>query len=132
DLLQPRRDPWSLEEKLIKFAVQTISVVEALPQSKASRHIAQQLVRCGTSPAANYGEAQAAESRKGFVHKMKVALKELRESLVWLRIIQSKSLGEDALVARIAGDCDELVAIFVVSIRTAEHNMGRAIKRDEL
>ncbi len=78
--------PQILEERLIDFAVIIVSVVEALPNSKAGNHIANQLIRSGTSPAPNYGEAQSAESRKDFIHKMKISLKELRETMVWLKI----------------------------------------------
>ena len=60
---------------------------EALPESRAGKHIAGQLIRSGTSPAPNYGEAQSAESRKDFIHKLKIALKELRESMIWLKIV---------------------------------------------
>ena len=84
--------PRDLEGRLIDFAVRVISVVEALPDSKAGNHVARQLVRSGTSPAANYGEAQSAESRRDFGHKMKIALKELRETLIWLKIIERKPL----------------------------------------
>ncbi len=82
-------DPGELEDRLIDFAVRVIAVVEALPDSKAGKHVAGQLVRSGTSPAPNYGEAQSAESRRDFIHKMKVALKELRETLVWLKVINA-------------------------------------------
>jgi four helix bundle protein len=72
--------PQMLEERLIDFAVIIIGIIEVLPNSKAGNHIANQLVRSGTSPAPNYGEAQSAESRKDFIHKMKISLKELRET----------------------------------------------------
>ena len=72
------------------------------------------------SPAPNYGEAQSAESRKDFIHKMKIALKELRETLVWLKIIERKPLCEPAKMPDIVKECDELIAIFVKSIKTAE------------
>ena len=70
----------------------------------------------------NYGEAQSAESRKDFIHKMKVALKELRETLIWLKIIQRKPLCEPERLGHIAQECNELIAIFVKSIQTAERN----------
>ncbi len=92
------KKPAELEERLIDFAVSVIGVAEALPDSRAGRHVAGQLVRSGTSPAPNYGEAQSAESRKDFIHKMKIALKELRESLVWLKIIERKPLCERSQV----------------------------------
>ena len=87
---------YDLQERLIDFAVRIISVVEALPGNRIGNHIAGQLARSGTSPAPNYGEAQSAESRKDFIHKMKVSLKELRETHVWLLMIQRKPLIEPA------------------------------------
>ena len=109
-----------LEERLIDFAVRIVTVVERLPESKAGNHIARQLVRSGTSPAPNYGEAQSAESRKDFLHKMKIALKELRETFIWLKIIERKQLCNPQKLTAIIGECDELIAIFVTSIKTAE------------
>jgi four helix bundle protein len=90
-----------LEERLIDFAVIIVSIVETLPNSKAGTHVGNQLIRSGTSPAPNYGEAQGAESRKGFIHKIKIALKELRETMVWLQIIARKGMvpPENAQVA---------------------------------
>ena len=73
--------PQILEDRLIDFAVIIVGVVEALPNSMGGNHIANQLIRSGTSPAPNYGEAQSAESRKDFIHKMKISLKELRETM---------------------------------------------------
>jgi four helix bundle protein len=111
---------FDLENRLIDFAVQVINVSEALPRSLAGNHIAGQLLRSGTSPASNYGEAQSAESRKDFIHKMKLALKELRESQVWLKILQRKELAKDrGAIDKLSSECNELIAIFVASIRTA-------------
>ena len=112
--------PKDLENRLIDFSVRVIDVVEALPGSKAGNHIARQLVRSGTSPAPNYGEAQSAESRRDFIHKMKIALKELRETLIWLRIIERKALCDPNSLTDIMKECDELTAIFVTSVKTAE------------
>ena len=114
--------PLDLEDRLVDFAVRVVSVVEALPTSKAGNHVAGQLVRAGTAPAPNYGEAQSAESRKDFIHKMKIALKELRETLIWLKIIERKPLCDPAKMIDIIKECDELVAIFVTSVKTAETN----------
>lgn len=113
---------FDLEDRLVGFAVRAIGVVEALPETKAGRHIAGQLVRSGTSPAPNYGEAQAAESRKDFIHKMKVCLKELRESMIWLKIVHRKPLCAPGRLESIMNECDELVSIFVSSIKTAQQN----------
>ncbi|MFQ5731308.1 MAG: four helix bundle protein [Planctomycetaceae bacterium] len=115
---------FDLEDRLIDFAVRVLAVVESLPESKAGKHIAGQLVRSGTSPAPNYGEAQSAESGKDFVHKMKVALKELRETLIWLLIIQRKPLIEPTeKLAPLIAENNELISIFVTSIATAKRNM---------
>ena len=77
-----RQKKYDLEERLVGFAVHIIDIVEKLPRSCTGLHIANQMVRSGTSPAANYGEAQSAESRNDFIHKMKLALKELRETRI--------------------------------------------------
>ena len=83
---------FDLEERLIDFAVRIIRTAESLPKNKAGNHIAGQLIRCGTSPASNYGEAQSAESCSDFIHKMKVSLKELRETRIWLLMIVKANL----------------------------------------
>ena len=106
---------------MIDFAVRIINVIEALPNTKVGHHIGGQLLRSGTSPAPNYGEAQSAESRKDFIHKMKIALKELRETLIWLRIIERKELCDPKELKHITGECDQLIAIFVKSVKTAEN-----------
>ena len=111
--------PQILEERLIDFAVTIVSVVEALPNTKAGNHIANQLIRSGTSPAPNYGEAQSAESRNDFIHKMKISLKELRDTMVWLKIIERKRLGDCGGLSTTIAECNELIAIFVSSTKTA-------------
>ncbi len=120
--------PQDLENRLIDFAVLIINVIEALPNTKAGNHIAGQLVGSGTSPAPNYGEAQSAESRKDFIHKMKIALKELRESLIWLRIIERKPLCDPNGMTEVIKECDELISIFVTSVKTAESNIPSTSK----
>ena len=112
--------PQELEDRLIDFAVAIVDVVEALPNNRAGNHVAGQLVRSGTSPAPNYGEARSAESRKDFIHKMKISLKELRETMIWLKIISRKRLVEGEVVDAAISECDELVSIFVSSTRTAD------------
>ena len=114
-----------IEDRLIDFAVRVLNVTEALPNTKAGNHIAGQLVRSGTSPAPNYGEAQSAESRKDFIHKMKICLKELRETLVWLKIIERKRLCPPERLGEIIEECDELIAIFVASVKTAEEKPNK-------
>ena len=115
---------YDLQERLIEFAVRVLNVVESLPNSRVGNHVAGQLVRSGTSPAPNYGEAQSAESRKDFIHKMKVALKELRETLVWLLIIQRKPLVEPLDKCNpLIDENNELISIFVASIATEQKNL---------
>ena len=115
-----------LEARLVGFAVRIIGIAESLPATKAGNHLSGQLVRSGTSPALNYGEAQSAESRTDFIHKIKVVLKELRETGISLKIAQRMSSVEssDNLEPAMA-ECDELVAIFVKSVMTAEASRGK-------
>ena len=114
---------YDLEDRLVSFAVQIMDVVEALPNTRSGNHVAGQLIRCGTSPAPNYGEAQSAESRSDFVHKMKIGLKELRESRIWIRIAERKGLIKPpSNLAKIIAECSELIAIFASSVRTAQKN----------
>lgn len=116
-------DKYDLEERLIDFAVRVIKLTERLPKSKIGLHIAGQLSRSGTSPASNYGEAQSAESRNDFIHKMKVCLKELRESRVWLLIIRRANLITPASkLEPLIEENDELISIFVKSVATAKKN----------
>ncbi len=120
---------YNLDKRLIDFAVRVINVVEALPNTRAGNHIAGQLVRCGTSPAPNYGEAQSAESRNDFIHKIKIVLKKLRETRVWLKIIQRRSLLKSTReIELLIAERDELISIFVTSVRTAEKNKRRQSK----
>ncbi len=114
----------ALEDRLVDFAVRVIGVVEALPTDRAAKHIAGQLIRSGTSPAPNYAEAQSGESRKDFIHKMKISLKELRETNVWLKIIERKPLCPPERLAPLLKECNELIAIFATSIKTAQDNLA--------
>ncbi len=112
---------FDLEERLIDFAVRIIQLAESLPKTRVGNHVAGQLIRCGTSPASNYGEAQSAESRSDFIHKMKICLKELRETRVWLVMIVRASLIKPASkLDSLIQENDELISIFVTSIKTAE------------
>lgn len=113
--------PFDLEERLLDFSVEIIHTVNALENSRAGAHIGNQLIRSGTSALPNHGEAQAAESNKDFIHKMKIALKELKESYRWLRLIQKAQLcANNSSLESILNECHELVLIFSASIRTAE------------
>jgi len=111
---------YDLEERLIDFAVRIIRIAESLPKTKVGKHVSGQIIRCGTSPAPNYGEAQSAESRSDFIHKMKVALKELRETRVWLLIIvRAKLITPVSKLDSLIKENSELISIFVTSIETA-------------
>jgi four helix bundle protein len=112
---------YDLEERLLEFASRIIKLVENLPKSRAGNHIAGQLLRSGTSALPNHGEAQAAESVEDFIHKLKLGLKELRESFRWLRLIQHSGLIKPpSRVQPLLEETDELIRIFVASVKTAE------------
>jgi four helix bundle protein len=118
---------FDLEERLIDFAVRIIRTAESLPKTKVGIHVAGQLIRCGTSPAPNYGEAQSAESRSDFIHKMKVSLKELRETRVWLLIIvRAKLIKPASKLEPLIEENNELISIFVTSIKTAQERKKKA------
>jgi four helix bundle protein len=113
---------FDLEERLLEFSARIIRLVDALPNTRAANHIAGQLLRCGTSPLGNHGEVEAAESRKDFVHKLRICLKELKETRRWLRLLQHAEFASTSKMASILGETEELIKIFSASIRTAERN----------
>lgn len=113
---------YDLEDRLLRFAADTCRVAEQIPVTRIGDHIRGQLIRCGTSPSANYGEARGSESRRDFIHKLKVCLKELRESLAWLRLVESLELLPATQIESIVKEANELVSIIFVSIRTAKTN----------
>ncbi len=113
---------YDLEERLLTFSADIIRLIEHLPNTLASNHIAKQLVRSGTSPYANHGEAQAAESPADFVHKLKICLKELRETMRWLRLLVKLEINATPLIDILLKENEELIKIFVASIRTANIN----------
>ena len=114
---------FDLHERLIDFAVQIISITDNLKSTKSGNHLSGQIVRSGTSPSLNYSEAQSAESRNDFIHKMSVVLKELRETHANLKIIHRAELylkeEIDSLMA--VKENDELISIFVKSIETSRN-----------
>jgi four helix bundle protein len=113
---------FDLEDRLLEFTARLIKMVDALPTSRAGNHVAGQLLRCGTSPFANHGEVQAAESRKDFIHKLGVCLKELKEIKRWIRLIARVELIPTKRVRPLLIETEELIRIFSASIRTAERN----------
>jgi four helix bundle protein len=123
DLQKKDKREYDLEERLINFAVAILELVDMLPNTRTGNHIAGQIVKSGTSPAPNYGEAQGAESRKDFIHKMGISLKELRETFVWLKIIKRRSMIKiKENIDWLHQECEELISIFVTSIKTARNN----------
>ena len=114
---------YTLEERLITFSVLIIEIVNEMPNSKAGKTMSGQIIRSGTSVALNYGEAQSGESKKDFIHKMKLVLKELRETFVALKIIHKAKLflDEDKII-HAKKENNELISIFVKSIETANKN----------
>lgn len=121
-------EKYDLEERLLEFAVRVIRVTESMNKSQAGVHVADQLLRAGTSPYGNHGEAEGAESRQDFVHKLKICYKELREARRWLRLVQRTPLvAKPELLTDILQESDELIRIFAASIRTAKSN-GSAAK----
>jgi len=112
---------YDLEDRLIDYAVRIIKLSEALPPTKAARHVSNQILRSGTCAAPNYGEAQSAESKADFIHKLKIALKELRETKIWLKIIvRAKMIEPTSQLDSILQETTELIAIIFTSLRTAE------------
>lgn len=114
-----------IEERLLDFAVRVGKAIDALPDTRLGRHIASQLVRSGTSPAPNYAEARAAESKKDFIHKLGIVLKELRESAVWIRLIIKSELIPGQRLELLLDECDQLCKIIAKSLVTAKSNQSR-------
>src|SRR2546430_3131412 len=108
-----------LEERLIDFAVRIVKLSSCLPKTPAGKHIAGQILRSGTSPAPNYGEARGAESHADFVHRVRIVLKELNETSIWLRVIERSHIIKPELLTDIIRDNNELCRIFTASLATA-------------
>ena len=120
---------YDLEERLIDFAVAIIKISNCLPNNRTGNVLGNQLVKSGTSPALNYGEAQSAESRRDFIHKLKIVLKELRETLICLKIIDRTALlRNNEILHETLKENNELISIFVKSVETA--NKNRVTKKE--
>jgi four helix bundle protein len=113
---------YNLEDRLVKFSCSCLEICDLLPNTKSANNLEYQLSRSGISPSLLYGEAQAAESRADFIHKMKIALKELRETRINLRIILEKPLMKNDKLNTCFQECNELIAILSASITTAKEN----------
>ncbi|MEM1224953.1 MAG: four helix bundle protein [Planctomycetota bacterium] len=109
-----------IENRLIEFAVRVIKVSDALPKTAAAKHISSQLLRSGTSPAPNYAEARGAESNADFVHKLRIALKELNECCVWLKMICKAELMDPTRLDDLIDENEQLCRILNASIKTAK------------
>lgn len=114
---------FDLEERLLAFASAVIDLSEKLPNTRAGNHVAGQILRSGTSPYPNHGEAEDAESREDFIHKLKLCLKELRETRRWARLIERKVwVKNEATLIFILAEADELIRIFFAGVQTARRN----------
>ena len=114
---QSRAD--ELEHRLIDFAVRIVKLSANLPRTPAGKHIAGQILRSGTSPAPNYGEARGAESHADFIHKLRIVLKELNETSIWLRVIKRSRILKPELLTEIILENNELCRVFTTSLKTA-------------
>ena len=121
-----------LENRLIEFAVNVIEVVEEMPARKSTQHLVSQLLRASSSPALNYGEARGAESQSDFLHKIKIVLKELRETFNCLRIAYRVGLyANEARMKELIKENDELIAIFVTTTRTAARTVAASTREGQ-
>src|SRR6516162_6347960 len=103
----------TLENRLVQFAIDIVTLVGQLPQNPQAKHIGNQILRSGTAAAPNYGEARAAESRADFVHKLKICRKELNETAIWLRILKGSVAVDPGFVSRLIAENSELCRILV-------------------
>ena len=113
----PERD---LDDRILTFAARIARLVGALPKTLAGRHIGQQLLRSATSVGANYEEAQGAESRADFIHKLQVALKEARETNYWLRLTAAAQLQPTGKLTKILDESEQLKAILSKAVARAK------------
>ncbi len=111
--VRPKRVGDDLATRLIDFAARIGNVVDSLPETRLGKHIAGQLVRCGTAGAPNYAEARGAESKRDFIHKLGICVKELRESHCWLELIVRANLMPEQRLAPLVDESDQLIAIIV-------------------
>ncbi len=122
---------FDLEDRLLDYAAAIVRLVEELPKSRAGNHVAAQLLRSGTSPLPNHGEAESAESPADFIHKLKVCLKELRETKRWLRLVARIPALPAHAVDPLLAETVELIRVFAASIRTAEKRSEQTTKRKQ-
>lgn len=125
-IIEESRSMYDLEKRLPEFSVRTIRLTRNIESSEAGKHVANQPLRSSTSPLANHGEAQGAESTKDFIHKLKVSLKELRETHRWIQLVKRVPLVKNPdLLEDLLNETDQLIRIFVASIHTAQLKMTK-------
>ncbi len=123
---ESRKRQYDLEERLLDFGARIIVLTRSLSGDYAEKHIGNQLLRSGTAPLSHHGEAQAAESPADFIHKLRLALKELRETQRWIKLLIRAGLStKDRDFAPLLDETDQLVRIFVTSIATAEKRRNK-------
>lgn len=115
-------NPNELSDRLWRFAARIGKVVDALPDTRVGRHVANQLIRSGTAAAPNYDEGRAGESRADFIHKITIALKELVETNGWLKFIVTAKLLPSAKIEALRDECEQLCKILASSALTAKQN----------
>lgn len=120
---------FDLEDRLVRYSCSIVEAMKYLPNDTTGRHLRDQLIRSSISSALNYGEALSAESRKDFVHKIKILLKELRESRVGLKILKELKIGHQDYLNSILSENSELIAIFQTSVKTARKNLNNTRSR---
>ena len=120
-----------LQDRLIDLAVRIINLANRLPRTPAGRHVSGQILKSGTSPAPNYGEARGAESLADFVHKLRIALKELNETSIWLQIIRKSGMLSSELLVDIIEENQQLSRIIASSIKTASKARGIPISDND-
>ena len=121
EMKQDPQQPYDLEERLLDYGAQIIRLTRSLAGDYAERHVGNQLLRSGTAPLSHHGEAQGTESTADFIHKLRLGLKELRESDRWLKLIfRAELLPNSDRLQALTQETDQLIRIFVASINTAE------------
>jgi four helix bundle protein len=115
---KPEFTPEALQQRLVRFGAAVVAISSKLPKNQEGGHIAKQILRSGTSVAANYAEARGAESRADFIHKLRIVLKELNETLVWLQMIAESGLLLREKLAPTINENQELCAIMAASLKT--------------
>ena len=127
----PQKRADELQERLIDFAARIIKLSAHLPKTPAGRHSAGQILRSGTSPPPNYGEARAAASHADFLHHLSIVLRELNETLIWLRLIGKSELLKVELLSEIIDENQQLCQIFTASIKTARAEPAEGKPREK-